>query len=1046
MMDVTQARELFKSPPMAYRPTPFWFWNDRLDTGRLLWQFDQLVDAGAGGAVLHARSGLDPEEYLDDRWFAAIGAVIERAAQRNAIVWLYDELGWPSGTAGGRIPREHPDLAMVHLRLEDIIVAADGRAERRLGEGEEKAAGPGSADVVAAFQVVRSDPLHGYQRRHDGSGLLVPDRIVYEPIPLPVDPSAWKGERLLVFRKVPVAGALNYFDRRATEEFLHSTHEQYFRRFSGYFGTTIKCSFMDEAGMFAGVAELPWDRHFEEVFRARRGYCLLPHLPALFFETSGYETIRFDFWSLVAELFREGFAVPMNEWCTAHGIAYSGHYLMEATLKEALRQVGATMPLYEHQGLPGIDILGNDFYSRRFEQEAYGYYVVTIKQAASVCRQLGKPGLMSESYGVGGHAMGPEAMQSATNFQMALGVTQLVHHAAFYSTRGDRKLDCPPAIDWREPYWPFVRNHFDNAARTGWLLSQGKALCEVLVLHPASSIQATYRQFRTRDEYKAENYLMDADLPFEVIDKQFTLLSVALLDAQIDHDYGDEEIMAVHGHVADGRLHVGQASYGFVVLPPVLNMRSSTLALLQTFAAQGGTILAVGTLPRLVDGKPSQEARTFLEHSVTRVGDGVEFFDYSAAVSKLTSAGARTVLAKTSKGEDVPSLKVQRRAWEGRELWYIANVSTAPASAIVAFLVGVTGRLEEWDPTTGETRPMMPCNAGEALHVQLDWAPKQARLIVAIPNERDVPMAVRFSTRRALQPTWTGTCMAPNVLVLDECTLKAPGAPRKRMAVHEAQTFLRRRISEHSGPVHLITEYSFTVSRNDPPASVFELALEPAANAEVRLNREKISLEPTGWFLDPAVARFPLPHFRPGKNVLAVQAAYEDATQLQSPWLLGDFMLASKDCAGFLLKPGRSTIPLGPWPEIGLPFYAGTVVYAAEVDLEALPEAHRVVLDMPGLAGSAGVRVNGCPRESGDAKHVLWPPYECDLTGLVRPGVNRIEIEVANTLRNLLGPHYEPREDFMTGFSQKSHRGKPGEPKRFRAYGLLAPPTVVVHT
>ena len=84
------------------------------------------------------------------------------------------------------------------------------------------------------------------------------------------------------------------------------------------------------------------------------------------------------------------------------------------------------MPLYEYQGLPGIDILGNDFYSERFELEAYSKYVVNIKQAASVVHQLGKDGLMSESHGVGGRAMGPEAMHTVDNFQMALGVTKIL--------------------------------------------------------------------------------------------------------------------------------------------------------------------------------------------------------------------------------------------------------------------------------------------------------------------------------------------------------------------------------------------------------------------------------------------------------------------------------------------------------------------------------------------------------------------------------------------------------------------------------------------
>ena len=74
-MDLPELKALFEYPPMDARPAPFWFWNDHLEPQRLVEQLDRLLEAGAGGAVMHARGGLPPEEYLDERWFAAIEAV-----------------------------------------------------------------------------------------------------------------------------------------------------------------------------------------------------------------------------------------------------------------------------------------------------------------------------------------------------------------------------------------------------------------------------------------------------------------------------------------------------------------------------------------------------------------------------------------------------------------------------------------------------------------------------------------------------------------------------------------------------------------------------------------------------------------------------------------------------------------------------------------------------------------------------------------------------------------------------------------------------------
>ncbi len=1024
-MDLEKSKALFSNPPMDHRPAPFWFWNDRLDPERLVWQYDLMLDAGMGGAVMHARGGLDPEEYLDERWFAGVKAVVEHARERGGCAWIYDELGWPSGSAGGRLPRMYPELRLVHLHMDDVIV------------GETPLDGIDLEAVVAAFHVTRTDINHGFQRRHDKSALLQPDRIGYEAISLPFDPAAWAGKRVLLFRPV-VSGALNYLDPKATAKFLELTHEEYYRRFKEFFGTTITHTFMDEAGMMPPAASLPWEYRFAETFEQRRGYSLLPHLPALFFEVPGHEAIRYDFWSLATELFREGFGVPMHAWHEAHDVAYSGHYLCEATLKEATRQTGGVMPLYEFQGLPGIDILGNDFYSRRFEQEAYSYYVVTIKQASSVNHQLAKGGLLSESYGVGGHAMGPEAMQTATNFQMALGVTHICQHAPFYSIRAERKLDCPPFIDWHEPYWKFVKKHFDAISRTGWLLNQGEHQCDVLLLHPMSSMHATYRHYRVREENKAENYLFDADMPFELVDKHFTRLSVALLDAQIDHDYGDEELMARHGAVEGAGLRIGVKSYPLVVLPALVNLRSSTLELLRRFAEAGGQIIVVGSAPRLLDGRPSEEPRKLLDEHALRITDGVDMFDYGLAVAELTARGARVVTLKTD-DDDVPAIKAQRRTWDGREILYLANVSREATKARMTCTFGVTGRLEAWDTSTGATWPLAPCTAGEEITLDLDWEPRAAKTLVAVPGEVEITPQRRAEPAKRISPEWAGTRTEPNVLVLDECRIIEAGRPSALLSITQARDVLAERLEKDGQAAEMVTQYVVRIADGDAPVEGLELALELTEGAALKLNGEEIEPARAGWMLDPAIERVALPPLRRGENAIEVKARYAQATHLQSPWLLGAFDVDAVKNPDFTIEPKESAVPLGTWPEVGLPFYSGTVTYRAEVELDEVPEDGGVMLEMPGLAGSAEIRVNGATVD-----HVLWPPYACEITKAVKPGKNVVEVEVANTLRNLLGPHYEPREKIMTGMSNQSYAGVAGEQKLFWDYGLLSAPEIVI--
>jgi glycosyl hydrolase family 106( putative alpha-L-rhamnosidase) len=1021
-MDARKIQQTFRDPPNSARPAPFWFWNDRLDSARLIEQFDSLCAAGMGGAVLHARSGLDADEYLDERWFKAIGDVVDHAAATGRAAWLYDELGWPSGTAGGRVPRDHPEFRAVQMQFHDLVAGPD------IGS-------PINASrVVAAFVVTKSDRNHGYQRRNDGGTSLLPDCIEYESLVLPASLEDLEGKRVLVFTREEHTGGLNYLDRQATHAFIESTHEEYYRRFGDHFGKSVRHIFMDEAGIGHPAGLLTWDDTFAERFQQRRGYDLLPHLPALLFDTPGHEAIRFDYWSLVAELFRENWAMPLHEWCEQHRVAYTGHYVFEATLKEATKQLGSAMPLYEYQGMVGIDILGNDFYTRRFEQEAYAYYVVTIKQAASVAHQLGKGGLMSESYGVGGHAMGPEAMHGATNFQLALGVTFIAHHAAFYSMRAQRKVDCPPAIGWQEPYWPYINKHFDAIARLGWLLEQGEHQCDVLLLHPASSMQATYRHPRVRAEYKAENYLLDADLPFEVVDKHFTLLSSALLDAQIDHDYGDEELMATHAAVENYRMRVGQCTYSAIVVPSLVNLRSSTLDLLKNYVSQGGLIIRAGSAPHLLDGHPSDEVRAFFHDKALDCSDGAEACDFRATITVLSSRGLRTVDIQDSAGNDAPNFKVQRRRWNDHEIVFITNIARDASSITASWHSDTQGTLEEWDANTGEAQPISATVSDDRISLSLDFAPGQERLFVIHPDATPAKALAKPLESQRISPEWRGTRMNPNILPLDTCHLHQAGAPDKLLSVSDARGYL-----PDSEEIFFNATFPFQVTEEVTSGLEASLGIELPDNAHVTLNGAPLNLEHTTWILDPAIRCVQLPRLSAGENEITIEGTVSEPTEFEQLWIAGDFHLASADGAHFDITPATQNLPPGAWPGLGLPFYAGTIAYETFVNLER-HQFQRAVLELSSLDGSAQIRVNGVVVD-----HILWQPHACDITEALEEGENHIEIEVANTLRNLLGPHYDPDEEIHTGIPGHTYFAPAGTPKRFKEYGLLEAPELVLY-
>jgi len=95
------------------------------------------------------------------------------------------------------------------------------------------------------------------------------------------------------------------------------------------------------------------------------------------------------------------------------------------------------------------------------------------------------------------------------------------------------------------------------------------------------------------------------------------------------------------------------------------------------------------------------------------------------------------------------------------------------------------------------------------------------------------------------------------------------------------------------------------------------------------------------------------------------------------------------------LKGGQ--IQTGCWADYAMPTYSGIGVYKQTVSFNADQADKRVVLDLGQVLVAAEVLVNGT-----QAGVRLARPFTFDLTGLVRPGDNTLEIRIANTI----APHY----------------------------------------
>ncbi len=117
----------FASPSMLFAPFAFWFWDAPLDPDQTARMAEEMSRQGLNPGYAHARLGLPPEQWLSPLWFEAFGAALAAAEKSNAFLGFCDEYWWPSGQANGRVLAAHPELAAVSLDCRTFDVP-EGRA------------------------------------------------------------------------------------------------------------------------------------------------------------------------------------------------------------------------------------------------------------------------------------------------------------------------------------------------------------------------------------------------------------------------------------------------------------------------------------------------------------------------------------------------------------------------------------------------------------------------------------------------------------------------------------------------------------------------------------------------------------------------------------------------------------------------------------------------------------------------------------------------------------------------------------------------------
>jgi len=920
---------------------------------------------------MHARVGL-ATPYLGSEWMRCVQASVAACRELGLDAWLYDEDKWPSGFAGGLSVAAEP-----RYRAQVLVCKVDDRPAL-IGE---RLALFSARDDEGRLVDIR--PCNSPQFNDENARI-----VQFYPLTVPLGNPWFNG-----------FAYTNLLDPDAVRAFLECTHEAYQRAVGDEFGRTVPGIFTDEPCAFfrgPGAAPetcVPWDSRLPQVFLDRRGYDLIERLPSLFFDTGDYLRVRYDFWRTVTEMFVEAYTRQVFDWCEGHGVLYTGHYMAEDTMLSQIQWgQAASMPHYAYMHIPGIDKLG-----RQVNVDCGT--VLTAKQLDSVACQTGKPRQLCENFGASGPAFALLHRKWLADWAAVCGITLSNPHLSMYSLRGERKRDFPPFMSYQSPWWPDNDMIADYVARLSYVLSQGERVVDILAVHPMTSAWALFKP--------------GGSPLVRELDERLDRLLLALMGNRRDFHLGDETMMEKGGPCeaavvpgSDGpRLRVGRAEYRAVVVPSCISLGEQTCRLLSDFARAGGIVLGVEPVPRMVDFKA---AGTVLPEGTRNVG--VE--DIGRALDAVLPADVRI--------DGHPEIWCHHRRLEDRDVYFFTN-SSLDAHAATTVRIAGTGRLEEWDPASGRTNELAVPQHNGHTEVRLELVPAGSRLLVQSRGKAAQGIVPRTADPECgseviLGDEWRLSLLTPNALTLDTTCLKL-GSADWSPAMHILDAFDTVKSSGVGAGFAL--RFGFDVAAV-PDGDVF-LAVEPLGRLGISVNGRALDTgTDCGWWTDISFRKHDITDLvHAGSNELVVEGTFDTGTELESIYLLGAFEVEATRIRsegahnGVWFDRYAPRFRVQRLPDLvrsvngnldltasGLPFFAGRTKLSQTVRLEkAVEQARLEILDM--RAAVAHVRVNG-----NDAGRVAWNPTGVDVSGLVRPGDNLVEIELSSTLRNLLGPHH----------------------------------------
>ncbi|MHB0999692.1 MAG: glycosyl hydrolase [Armatimonadota bacterium] len=664
-----------------------------------------LMHQGFGGVVCNVSF----DDYLQSKtkWSAFKRALTE-SKKIGMAMWLYDEKGYPSGTAGKQTMIGHPDWEVSGFLIADDIVE-NGQVNIDVPPGKlvQVSAFPVTADGIdQAKSIDLTSQINGGKlswKSPEGRWhvmVITSDRLYDHTFA-----AASFGDR------IPY---INMLMPEPTARFIELTHKQYVDNLGSDLGKYFISTFTDEPSLMnrwvdaAPYRAIPWSSNFPGEFMKRRGYDINPLIPLLAAD-SGEKSmkVRYDFWKTVGELVSENFFGQIQDFCKPHNISSGGHLVQEESILDHVAFYGNFFQCIRRMDAPGIDCLTS------MPNQVPPHIARMISSVADL---EGNKVTMSETSDFGQIYRSPgdkrpttsvsEAEVRGTCNRLILGGINTI--TSYYSFNGLSSKEILRLNEW--------------IGRCCTMLRGGNRSAEIAVLYPAESIWSRFNPSRSGA----------TDSPSAMqIEQIFNSVSDTLYASRREFSYIDSKAIA-DARVENGYLVHGDLRWRVVILPHADTLPMSAWEKLRDFQKSGGVLIAVGALPANSDTEfPSARVKDmaramFGENaeslSVTDKSNGVGL--YFPAGSEVLLAGALdSIIAQDIIVDDQKStVRVSHKVVDGYHVYFIINDSGKAWKGSIS--VPASGSGELYDPSNGKITQILAPDK-----VNLDLQPYDAVIL-----------------------------------------------------------------------------------------------------------------------------------------------------------------------------------------------------------------------------------------------------------------------------------------------------------------------------